>query len=126
MRVIGRAGIGLDNVDIPAATKRGIIVMNTPGGNVVTTAEHAVAMMLALSRNIPQGTASLKGGRWEKKNLQGREIYNKVLGIIGFGRIGQEVNHGVLIVGWDDTLGTAGVWIPRTRRASWAANASRI
>jgi D-3-phosphoglycerate dehydrogenase len=91
MRVIGRAGIGLDNVDIPAATKRGIIVMNTPGGNVVTTAEHAIAMMMALSRNIPRGTATLKAGRWEKKALQGREICGKVLGIIGFGKIGSIV-----------------------------------
>jgi D-3-phosphoglycerate dehydrogenase len=88
LKVIGRAGIGLDNVDIPAATKRGVVVMNTPGGNVITTAEHAIAMMLALTRNIPQGTASLKSGRWDKKNLQGHEIYNKVLGVIGFGKIG--------------------------------------
>lgn len=91
MKVVGRAGIGLDNVDIPAATKRGIIVMNTPGGNVVTTAEHAIAMMLSLSRNIPQATSSLKAGQWEKKKLQGRELYNKVLGIIGFGKIGSIV-----------------------------------
>lgn len=88
LKVIGRAGIGLDNVDIPAATKRGVVVMNTPGGNVVTTAEHTIAMMLALSRNIPQATASLKAGRWEKKSLQGREIFNKTLGILGYGRIG--------------------------------------
>ena len=91
LKVIGRAGIGLDNVDIPAATKRGIVVMNTPGGNVVTTAEHTIAMILALSRNIPQGTASLKAGRWEKKNLQGKEIFNKILGVIGYGRIGSIV-----------------------------------
>jgi D-3-phosphoglycerate dehydrogenase len=91
LKVIGRAGIGLDNVDIRAATKRGIVVMNTPGGNVVTTAEHTIAMMLALSRNIPQGTASLKAGQWEKKNLQGREVFNKILGVIGYGRIGSIV-----------------------------------
>ncbi len=91
LRVIGRAGIGLDNVDIPQATKRGIVVMNTPKGNVVTTAEHAVAMILALSRNIPQGTSSLKAGRWEKKNLQGKEIFNKTLGVLGYGRIGSIV-----------------------------------
>ncbi|HSO18933.1 MAG TPA: phosphoglycerate dehydrogenase [Desulfosarcina sp.] len=88
LKVVGRAGIGLDNVDIPAATRRGVVVMNTPTGNVVTTAEHAIAMMLALTRNIPTGTASLRQGRWEKKNLQGREIYNKVLGVIGYGKIG--------------------------------------
>ena len=87
----GRAGIGLDNVDIPAATKRGIIVMNTPGGNVITTAEHAIGMLMALSRNVPEGTASLKAGRWDKKKLQGREIYNKFLGVIGYGKIGSIV-----------------------------------
>jgi D-3-phosphoglycerate dehydrogenase len=91
LKVVGRAGIGLDNVDITAATKHGVIVMNTPTGNVITTAEHALAMLLALSRNIPRGTATLKAGRWEKKQLQGREIYNKVLGVIGFGKIGSIV-----------------------------------
>ncbi len=91
LKVVGRAGIGLDNVDIKAATKRGVVVMNTPGGNVITTAEHAIAMMLALSRNIPQGTASLKAGAWEKKNLQGRELYKKILGLLGYGRIGSIV-----------------------------------
>lgn len=91
LKVVGRAGIGLDNVDIPAATKRGIVVMNTPGGNVVTTAEHAISMMLSLTRNIPRGTSSLKAGRWDKKKLQGREVLNKVLGVIGFGKIGSIV-----------------------------------
>lgn len=91
LKVVGRAGIGLDNVDIPAATKRGIVVMNTPEGNVVTTAEHAIAMMLSMTRNIPRGTSSLKAGRWDKKKLQGREVYNKVLGVIGFGKIGSIV-----------------------------------
>lgn len=91
IKVVGRAGIGLDNVDIPAATRRGVVVMNTPGGNVVTTAEHTIAMILALSRNIPRGTSSLKSGLWEKKRLQGREVFNKVLGVIGFGKIGSIV-----------------------------------
>jgi len=91
LRVVGRAGIGLDNVDVAAASKRGIVVMNVPDGNVVTTAEHAISMMLALSRNIPQATASLKAGKWEKSKLKGREIYNKTLGIIGIGRIGKIV-----------------------------------
>ena len=88
LKVVGRAGIGLDNVDIPAATRRGVIVMNTPTGNVITTAEHAIAMMMALTRNIPWGTSSLKAGRWDKKLLRGREVYNKYLGVIGFGKIG--------------------------------------
>jgi len=91
LKVIGRAGIGLDNVDIPAATQHGVAVMNTPGGNVVTTAEHSIAMMMALTRNIPRGTATLKGGLWEKKKLQGREIFEKVLGVIGYGKIGSIV-----------------------------------
>lgn len=88
LKVVGRAGIGLDNVDIPAATKRGIAVMNTPGGNVVTTAEHAISLMMSLTRNIPQATASLKAGQWEKKKFQGRELFNKTLGVIGYGNIG--------------------------------------
>jgi D-3-phosphoglycerate dehydrogenase len=91
LKVVGRAGIGLDNVDIPAATKRGVVVMNTPTGNVITTAEHTIAMMMALTRNIPWGTSTLKTGLWEKKKLQGREVFNKVLGIIGFGKIGSIV-----------------------------------
>lgn len=91
LKVVGRAGIGLDNVDIPEATRHGIAVMNTPGGNTVTTAEHAISMMMALTRNIPRGTATLKQGLWEKKNLQGRELFNKTLGVIGFGNIGSIV-----------------------------------
>jgi D-3-phosphoglycerate dehydrogenase len=91
LKVIGRAGIGLDNVDIPAATRQGVIVMNTPTGNVITTAEHTIAMMMALTRNIPLGTSSLKDGRWEKKYLRGREVYQKYLGVIGFGKIGSIV-----------------------------------
>ncbi|SLM28997.1 D-3-phosphoglycerate dehydrogenase [Desulfamplus magnetovallimortis] len=91
LKVIGRAGIGLDNVDIPAATQKGIAVMNTPGGNTRTTAEHAIAMMMSLTRNIPQGTATLKQSLWEKKNLQGRELFDKTLGLIGFGNIGSIV-----------------------------------
>ncbi|MBW1987989.1 MAG: phosphoglycerate dehydrogenase [Deltaproteobacteria bacterium] len=91
LKVVGRAGIGLDNVDIPEATRRGVVVMNTPGGNTVTTAEHSIAMLLSLTRKIPQGTATLKAGKWEKKKLQGREICNKTLGVIGFGNIGSIV-----------------------------------
>ena len=91
LKVIGRAGIGLDNVDIPEASKRGIVVMNTPEGNTITTAEHAIAMMMALSRNIPQATASLKEGKWEKKKLKGRELFNKTLGLVGAGHIGRIV-----------------------------------
>lgn len=91
LKVIGRAGIGLDNVDISAASKRGIVVMNTPDGNVITTAEHAVAMLMALSRNIPQAAASMKSHEWEKKKFRGKELFNKTLGVIGIGRIGRIV-----------------------------------
>ncbi|MEJ2589509.1 MAG: phosphoglycerate dehydrogenase [Deltaproteobacteria bacterium] len=91
LKVIGRAGIGLDNVDIPEASKRGIVVMNTPEGNTITTAEHTMALIMALSRKIPQGTASLKRGEWEKKQLKGRELFNKTLGLIGVGHIGRIV-----------------------------------
>jgi D-3-phosphoglycerate dehydrogenase / 2-oxoglutarate reductase len=91
LRVIGRAGIGVDNIDVEAATRRGIAVMNTPGGNNVTTAEHAISMMLAAARSIPQATASMKAGKWEKGKLIGSEICGKVLGIIGMGNIGRLV-----------------------------------
>lgn len=91
LRVVGRAGIGVDNVDIPAASRRGIVVMNTPTGNSVTTAEHALALLASLARNIPQAVASMRGGNWEKTKFQGREIAYKTLGIIGLGNIGRIV-----------------------------------
>jgi D-3-phosphoglycerate dehydrogenase len=91
LRVIGRAGVGVDNVDVAAATKRGIVVMNTPAGNNITTAEHAISMMMALARSIPQATASMKGGKWEKSSFTGSEVFNKTLGILGIGNIGSLV-----------------------------------
>jgi len=91
LRVIGRAGMGVDNVDIPAASRRGIVVMNTPTGNSVTTAEHALALLAALARNIPQAVGSMRSGKWEKSKFQGREIAHKTLGIIGLGNIGRIV-----------------------------------
>ena len=91
LRVIGRAGIGVDNIDVPAATRHGIAVMNTPGGNNITTAEHAISMLLALARSIPQATASMKAGKWEKTRFTGSELSNKLLGIIGIGNIGRLV-----------------------------------
>ncbi len=91
LKVIGRAGIGVDNVDIPAATARGIIVMNTPFGNSITTAEHTVTLMLALARQIPEADASTRAGKWEKNKFLGVEIYGKTLGIIGCGNIGSIV-----------------------------------
>jgi D-3-phosphoglycerate dehydrogenase len=91
LKVIGRAGTGVDNVDIEAATKKGIIVMNTPEGNTISAAEHTICMMLALSRNISQANASIKKGEWNRKKFMGSEVYGKILGIIGLGRIGREV-----------------------------------
>jgi D-3-phosphoglycerate dehydrogenase len=91
LKVLGRAGIGLDNVDVAAASKHGIVVMNAPDGNSTTAAEHAIAMMVSLARNIPQATTSMKAGKWEKKKFMGRELTGKTLGIIGIGRIGSIV-----------------------------------
>jgi D-3-phosphoglycerate dehydrogenase / 2-oxoglutarate reductase len=91
LKVIGRAGIGVDNVDVPAATKRGIIVANAPESNTIAAAEHTIAMMLAQARNIPQADASLKSGKWERSKFGGVEVYEKMLGVLGFGRIGQLV-----------------------------------
>jgi D-3-phosphoglycerate dehydrogenase len=88
LKVIGRAGIGLDNVDLPAATKKGIVVMNTPQENAIAAAEHTIAMILSISRKIPQATASMRAGRWEKKKFMGVELYSKTLGLIGVGVIG--------------------------------------
>ena len=91
LKVIGRAGIGVDNVDIPAASARGIVVMNTPFGNAITTAEHAISMMMALARQIPEANASTRAGKWEKNRFMGVELYNKTLGVIGCGNIGSIV-----------------------------------
>lgn len=91
LKVIGRAGSGLDNVDKTAATKKGIVVMNTPGGNTITTAEHTFALLVSLSRKIPQATMSMREGKWEKKKFLGVELFHKTLGIIGIGNIGGQV-----------------------------------
>jgi D-3-phosphoglycerate dehydrogenase / 2-oxoglutarate reductase len=98
LRIIGRAGTGLDNVDSDAATRRGIVVMNTPGGNTITTAEHTMSMIAAMSRKIPQATTSMKAGKWEKNRFMGTELYNKTLGLIGMGQIGSYVAK--LAQGW--------------------------
>src|SRR3974390_2416644 len=88
LKVIGRAGIGLDNVELPAATKKGIVVMNTPQENAIADAEHTRALMLSSARRVPQATASMKAGKWEKKKFMGVELYNKTLGLVGIGVIG--------------------------------------
>jgi D-3-phosphoglycerate dehydrogenase len=109
LKVIGRAGVGLDNVDLEAATQKGIIVMNTPAGNTISTAEHTMSMILALSRNIPQANASTKKGEWKRSKFMGVELYNKALGIIGLGRIGTEVakralSFGMKVLAYDPFL----------------------
>ena len=109
LKVIGRAGVGLDNVDLEAATQKGIIVMNTPAGNTISTAEHTMSMVLALSRNIPQANASTKKGEWKRSKFMGVELYNKTLGIVGLGRIGREVakralSFGMKVLAYDPFL----------------------
>jgi D-3-phosphoglycerate dehydrogenase len=106
LRAVGRAGVGVDNVDVPAATKRGIVVANAPQSNVITAAEHTMALLLALARNIPQAHASLTGGAWERSKFSGVELHTKTLGILGFGRIGQLVaqrarGFGMRVIGFD-------------------------
>ena len=109
LRVVGRAGIGVDNVDLPAATERGIVVVNTPSGNNVTTAEHAIALLVSLARHIPQATASMKAGKWEKTAFTGMELSNRTLGVIGLGNIGRVVAQkaqglGMRVIAFDPHL----------------------
>src|SRR3989441_4061828 len=91
LRVIGRAGVGVDNIDVPAATARGIVVMNAPDGNTITTAEHTMALLVALARNVPQANSSVKAAKWDRKKFIGAELQGKTLGIVGLGRIGRAV-----------------------------------
>src|SRR5665213_2762719 len=91
LRVIGRAGVGIDNVDLPSATAAGVLVMNTPGGNAVSVAEHVMGFMLSMARSIPQASASTKAGKWEKKKFLGNELRGKTLGVAGLGSTGREL-----------------------------------
>ncbi|HEY6169255.1 MAG TPA: phosphoglycerate dehydrogenase, partial [Verrucomicrobiae bacterium] len=109
LRVVGRAGVGVDNVDVEAATQRGVVVMNTPGGNTITTAELSFAMILALARKVPQAHATMVEGKWDRKQFQGVELAGKTLGVLGMGRIGSEVAKralafGMRVVGYDPFL----------------------
>ena len=99
LKVVGRAGVGVDNVDVDAATRRGVIVMNTPGGNTISTAEHAFSLLVSIARSIPQADASMKAGRWDRKKFEGVELYNKTLGILGMGRIGTELARRAMAFG---------------------------
>src|SRR5437870_10381066 len=96
LRVVGRAGVGVDNVDVEAATQHGIVVMNTPGGNTISTAELSFAMLLNLARKLPQAHASMSAGKWDRKQFQGADISGKTLGVLGLGRIGSEVTRRAL------------------------------
>ena len=109
LRVVGRAGVGVDNIDVEAATQRGVVVMNTPGGNTITTAELTFAMLLSLARKIPQAHASMAAGKWDRKQFQGAELFGKTLGVLGMGRIGGEVAKralafGMKVLGYDPFL----------------------
>src|SRR5258706_14913465 len=109
LRVVGRAGVGVDNVDVEAATQRGVVVMNTPGGNTISTAELSFAMLLCLARKVPQAYASMTAGKWDRKQFQGVELLGKTLGVLGLGRIGSEVARralifGMKVVGYDPFL----------------------
>ena len=99
LKVIGRAGVGVDNVDVEAATERGIVVMNTPGGNTISTAEHTFSLLLSLARKIPQAHASMVAGKWDRKSFEGTELCGKTLGIVGMGRIGGEVARRAIAFG---------------------------
>jgi D-3-phosphoglycerate dehydrogenase len=112
LRVIGRAGVGVDNIDAEAATRRGIVVMNTPGANAVAVAELTIGLMIALARKLPAGNTTMHAGKWEKKNLQGSELRGKTLGILGLGRIGLDVarrarGFGMEIIGTDPFVSAA-------------------
>src|SRR5881394_3904056 len=109
LRVVGRAGVGIDNVDVAEATRRGVIVMNAPGGNTISTAEHSFSLLLCAARKIPRADAMLRGGKWDRKNLEGVELFNKTLGVIGMGRIGSELSRraiafGMRVVAFDPYL----------------------
>ena len=109
LRVVGRAGVGVDNVDVETATRRGIIVLNAPGGNTVSTAEHAFSLLLSAARKIPQADANVRSKHWDKKNFEGVELYNKTLGVIGMGRIGSELSRraiafGMRVIAYDPYL----------------------
>ena len=109
LTVIGRAGVGVDNVNVEAATRKGILVLNAPAGNTISTAEHTIAMMLALSRNISAANASIRGGAWDRKSFMGSELYGKTLGILGAGKVGRAVaermrGFGVTILGYDPII----------------------
>ncbi len=124
LKFIGRAGVGVDNIDVEAATKRGIIVMNSPRSNTISTAEHTLAMMLALAREIPRAHNTVISGKWERESFKGVELSGKVLGIIGLGRVGREVAtravaFGMEVIGFDPLVNPADAWVAGTKMVTY-------
>ena len=120
LKVIGRAGVGVDNIDLSAATRRGVLVINAPSGNTISTAEHTCALLLSMARRVPQANRSIAEGRWDRKAFTGSEVYEKTLGVVGLGKIGREVavrmaGFGMKLIGYDPGAVSGGC------RASWGA-----
>lgn len=124
LKFIGRAGVGVDNIDVGAATKRGIVVMNSPRSNTISTAEHTFAMMLAMAREIPRANACVVSGEWKRDSFKGVELADKVLGIVGLGRVGREVAtravaFGMNVIAYDPIVNAAEAWVAGTRMCSF-------
>jgi D-3-phosphoglycerate dehydrogenase len=124
LKFIGRAGVGVDNIDVEAATKRGIVVMNSPRSNTISTAEHTLALMLALAREIPRAHHTVVAGKWDRETFKGVELADKVLGIIGLGRVGREVASravafGMDVVAFDPLVNPADAWVAGTKMVSY-------
>ena len=124
LKFIGRAGVGVDNIDLAAATKRGIVVMNSPRSNTISTAEHTLAMMLALAREIPRAHDSVMAGEWKRDSFKGVELAEKILGIVGLGRVGREVAtravaFGMNVIAFDPIVNPAEAWVAGTKMVTW-------
>lgn len=120
LKFIGRAGVGVDNIDVGAATRRGIVVMNSPRSNTISTAEHTLAMMLAMAREIPRASATVTAGKWERESFKGIELNGKTLGIIGLGRVGREVStravaFGMKVLAYDPVVSAPDAWVSGAR-----------
>ncbi len=124
LRVVARAGTGVDNVNLDVASARGVMVTNAPGANSVSVAEHAFALLLSLARRIPAADAAMKQRRWEKKKLAGAELRDKTLGVVGLGRIGQEVAHRARVFGMEEIITHGIPSCPPTSPRTWASNCS--
>jgi D-3-phosphoglycerate dehydrogenase len=124
LKFIGRAGVGVDNIDVEAATRRGIVVMNSPRSNIISTAEHTMAMMLALAREIPRAHATVTAGKWDRDTFHGVELNGKVLGIVGLGRVGREVasravGFGMAVIAYDPVVSAPDAWAAGAKLVTW-------